>query len=143
MNENENILPSNLRVLILEDSSPFRTVLKVQLKKMGITSPVMECVDTQSVYEELKKEKSLEEQYQLIICDWVLPDGTGLDVLKFIKNEEHLKGIPVVMLTAHGDTDRMLDAVSEGISAYLSKPWTYSDLTVLLSKVWKKNLVIL
>src|SRR6056297_1585296 len=61
------------------------------------------------------------EKPGLLIVDWNLPDGTGLDVIRQIRQEN--REVAVVMITARADRESILKAAHLGINGYISKPF--------------------
>jgi GAF domain-containing protein/class 3 adenylate cyclase len=64
----------------------------------------------------------------LIITDLMMPLVSGLDMIRMIREEEDLKGIPIVLLTAKADEDTRIEGVEKGADAYLSKPFSDREL---------------
>ncbi|UBF24038.1 response regulator [Kovacikia minuta CCNUW1] len=64
----------------------------------------------------------------LIITDLMMPLVSGLDMIRMIREEEGLKGIPIVLLTAKADEDTRIEGVEKGADAYLSKPFSDREL---------------
>lgn len=64
----------------------------------------------------------------LIITDLMMPLVSGLDMIRLIREEDELKGIPIVLLTAKADEDTRIEGVEKGADAYLSKPFSEREL---------------
>ena len=65
---------------------------------------------------------------QLIITDLMMPLVSGLDLIRMVREDADLKGIPIVLLTAKADEDTRIDGVEKGADAYLSKPFSDREL---------------
>jgi GAF domain-containing protein/class 3 adenylate cyclase/two-component SAPR family response regulator len=72
----------------------------------------------------------LAETYQphLILTDLMMPQVSGLEMIRMLRQQETLKGIPIVLLTAKADEDTRIEGVEEGADAYLSKPFNEREL---------------
>ncbi|MEE9118511.1 MAG: response regulator, partial [Calditrichia bacterium] len=79
----------------------------------------------------LKKEK-----YDLIFCDWNMPDMSGMEVLKKIRSDDELKDIPFIMVTAKAEEEKILAAIKAGVSNYILKPFTAKTINETLMKVF-------
>ena len=66
------------------------------------------------------------EHFDLIICDWMMPTLSGLDVLKGIRSMN--TRVPFLMLTAKASTDAIVAAKKAGVTSYIVKPFTRIDL---------------
>ena len=79
-----------------------------------------------SVFSELNGELGLkrakEEQIDLIITDYMMPVMNGIDMVKEIKAIENLRGIPVIMMTAVGESENHINALKAGVDKFLTKP---------------------
>lgn len=117
----------NASVLVIEDN-PLNLVLACDLL-------------TANGYQVLKATEGLEgwklackHQPDLILMDIQLPDVSGMEVTKWIKNEEKLKSIPVIAVTSfamYGDKETILNT---GCDDYISKPFSLSDFLQIVEK---------
>lgn len=64
----------------------------------------------------------------LIVTDLMMPLVSGLDLIKMLREDEELKGTPVILLTAKADEDTRIEGVVRGADAYLSKPFNDREL---------------
>ncbi len=64
----------------------------------------------------------------LIVTDLMMPQVSGLDLIRMIRETEQLRGIPVILLTAKADEDTRIEGVEQGADAYLSKPFNDREL---------------
>ncbi|MBH8551363.1 response regulator [Nostocaceae cyanobacterium CENA357] len=64
----------------------------------------------------------------LIVTDLMMPLVTGLEMIRMIRNEEKLKGIPVILLTAKIDEETRIESTEHGADAYLAKPFNDREL---------------
>jgi len=120
----------SMKVLIVDDFATMRRILRNILKQIGFTD-ITEADDGATALKELKKEK-----YDLVLCDWNMPEMPGIDLLKALKADEQLKNIPFVMVTAEAQKDNILEAVKTGVSSYIVKPFTAETVNEKLNKVF-------
>ncbi len=67
-------------------------------------------------------------QPSLMITDLMMPQVSGLDLIRMIREEETLRGMPIILLTAKADEDTRIEGVEKGADAYLSKPFSDREL---------------
>lgn len=60
----------------------------------------------------------------LILCDWEMPEMSGLELLQWMRQQPQYEKIPFIMITSRGDKDHVIEAVKEGVSEYLGKPFS-------------------
>ena len=120
----------NMKVLIVDDFSTMRRILRNILKQIGFTN-ITEADDGSTALKELKKEK-----YDLILSDWNMPEMPGIDLLNAIRADDELKGIPFVMITAEAQKDNIVGAVKAGVNSYVVKPFTADTINEKLKKVF-------
>ena len=65
----------------------------------------------------------------LILLDWMLPNVSGLDLLKEIKQHQGLSTIPVIMLTARTELEDKVTGLDAGADDYLAKPFSLKELS--------------
>jgi DNA-binding NtrC family response regulator len=88
---------TRLAVLVVDDEAALREVLSLRIADWGY--------DVRTSSDVAEAERELDRQPpDLVLCDVVLPGGSGLDLLKRIKR--HDERLPVVMITAHADVDK-------------------------------------
>jgi len=120
----------NMKVLIVDDFSTMRKIVRNIIKQIGFKN-IIEADDGKSAVKELKKGK-----VDLILCDWNMPEMSGIDLLKTVRSDDELKDIPFVMITAEAQKDNILEAVKEGVSNYIVKPFTAETISEKLTKIF-------
>ncbi len=113
-----------LRILMVDDDEDTRVVLSRLLTKCG-----HEIVAVESVEAALKK---LEEQFDALISDIGLPDGSGYDLMREVKRKQSLKGIALSGFGAEEDVQRSKEA---GFDYHMTKPVNFQDLRALLRQI--------
>jgi two-component system chemotaxis response regulator CheY len=120
----------NMKIIIADDFPEVTRVIRNILKKIGFTN-IREADGGKAVLRALKKEK-----YDLILCDWNMPDIPGIDVLKKIRSDDELKDIPFIMVTAETEKEKILAAIKAGVSNYIVKPFNAETINETLKKVF-------
>jgi len=120
----------NMEVLIVDDFATMRRILKNILKQIGFTN-ISEADDGKSALNMLKKQK-----FDLVLCDWNMPEMPGIELLKQVRADDGLKDMPFVMVTAEAQKENILAAVQAGVSNYVVKPFTAETISEKLEKVF-------
>jgi len=118
------------RVLIVDDETSLLEFLSLLFEEEGYT------VDTASSVEEARASISTVDHH-LILCDIMMPDGNGLDLLREIKQEQ--PHTAVIMMTAYTSTKSAIEAMRLGAYDYISKPFDVEELKVLAEKAFEKT----
>jgi two-component system chemotaxis response regulator CheY len=121
---------TSIKVLVVDDFATMRRIVKGVLKQLGFTN-IIEAEDGSNAFKELKKER-----VGLIVSDWNMPNMTGLELLKEVRNDGDLKDIPFLMVTAEGQKENVVEAVQAGVSNYIVKPFTPETFSAKLEKVF-------
>lgn len=121
----------NMNVLVVDDFATMRRIIKNVLKQIGFTN-ISEADDGKSALKVLT-----DETFDLILCDWNMPEMSGIELLGKMKSDDQLKGIPFVMITAETKKDNIIAAVKAGVSNYIVKPFTAEIVEEKLKKVFK------
>ena len=111
------------RILVVEDEAPIREMVCFVLEQNGF-QPV-EAEDYDSAVNQLN-----EPWPDLILLDWMLPGGSGLQFIKLLKREAMTRDIPVVMLTARGEEEDRVRGLETGADDYITKPLNPRELTI-------------
>ena len=120
----------NMKVLVVDDFATMRRILRNILKQLGFTN-ISEADDGKTALKELKKEK-----FDLVLCDWDMPEMSGLELLTTIRSDDQLKDLAFVMVTAEAQKDNIVAAVKAGVSNYIVKPFTAETISEKLNKVF-------
>lgn len=124
----------SIRVLLIEDMPDLRVQMKNDLRGLGITGTIDEAENIALGVAQIKANK-----YDLIICDWNLPDGTGYELLVKFKESAISKSTPFVLCTTVDEVSSILKALSAGADEYIVKPWQVSELKKKLEAVMVKK----
>ncbi|MGD2055626.1 MAG: phosphate regulon transcriptional regulator PhoB [Gammaproteobacteria bacterium] len=117
----ETVPPGRARLLVVEDEEDIREMLSFSLRTHNFSIQV--AVDGRSAWQEL-----MNNAYDLILLDWMLPDITGIELLQRIRNEERLKDIRVIMLTARSEESDRIRGLETGADDYVVKPFSLNEL---------------
>jgi two-component system chemotaxis response regulator CheY len=111
-------------ILIVDDSSPMRAVLKKVIKASGFdVGQIFEADDGRQALE------ILDQQWlDLILTDYNMPDMNGMELLQRIKDNLDSCDIPVVVVTTEGSRQRIDSFLAQGAAAYIKKPFTPEEL---------------
>lgn len=127
-----------IKILLIEDMENFRTQLIQDLRNLGVVGEIDEAENISQSVAKLKQNK-----YDIVICDWNLPDGTGYDLLIKFKESILSRTTPFVLCTTVDEVSSILKALSAGADEYIVKPWQVAELrkkieAVMLKKAQKK-----
>ena len=130
-----NLLDRHMKILIVDDFSTMRQIVKKSLRQLGFDN-IIEAVDGQDALGKLKA-----DEYKFIISDWNMPNMMGIDLLKAVRSDDKLKTLPFLMVTAEAQKENIIEAAKAGVSQYIIKPFTVDALEqkmeVIFSKVAK------
>ncbi|WP_305829883.1 phosphate regulon transcriptional regulator PhoB [Photobacterium leiognathi] len=119
------------RILVVEDEAPIREMLCFVLEQKGYQAIEAEDYDT-------ALEKMCEPYLELILMDWMLPGGSGINLIKHLKRDELTRQIPVVMLTARGEEEDKVRGLEVGADDYITKPFSPKELMARLKAVMRR-----
>ena len=114
----------NPRALVVDDEPDIRELLTITLERMGLG---VEAVGSTSEARKLLGG----ERFELVLTDMKLPDGSGLDLLEWI--QAHRFGVPVAVITAHGNVEAAVRALKLGAFDFISKPLDLPALRKLIA----------
>jgi DNA-binding response OmpR family regulator len=79
-----------------------------------------------------------QENADIVILDVMMPDISGIDVLKALRNHPHLANIPVIVVSAKSMPSDIKTGLEAGASVYLTKPVGFQDLKQAVESIFKK-----
>jgi two-component system, chemotaxis family, chemotaxis protein CheY len=122
-----------IKVLVVDDFPTMRRIVKNLLKQLGYEN-IDEAEDGAQALTKLKA-----GGYGLVITDWNMPVMEGIDLLKNLRADETLKDLPVLMVTAEAEKDKVITAIKAGVDNYVVKPFTAEVLKEKLEKIADKR----
>ena len=125
-------MPTDKKFLIVDDFSTMRRIVRGLLKEIGYTN-AEEAEDGAVALGMLKKQK-----FDFVLSDINMPNMNGFDLLAAIKKDDHLKHLPVLMVTAEARKEDILRAAQEGAAGYIVKPFTKLTLEEKVQKIMQK-----
>jgi DNA-binding NtrC family response regulator len=123
-------MKERVRILLVDDEEPSREALLLLLKNLGYT-----VVGAGSGGEALKL--LAPDRFDIVISDLFLPDCTGLDILKKVKELSPV--IEVIMITGHASAETAVKAMKEGACDYITKPLNVDELRIVIAKAVEKH----
>ena len=121
-----------MKVLIVDDFSTMRRIIKNLLRDLGFTN-TFEADDGSTALPMLK-----EGSFEFVVTDWNMPIMQGIDLLKEIRKDPKLKHLPVLMVTAEAKREQIIEAAQAGVNGYIVKPFTAGTLKEKLDKVFER-----
>lgn len=120
-----------LNLLIVEDDVTIRELLNYNLRKKF------------KIFEANSAEEALDacddNNIHLILLDWMLPEMSGLSLLRTIKKQKNNLEIPVIFVTAKDDESDKIAAFSSGVDDYITKPFSHLELLARVEAVLKRT----
>jgi len=116
----------DLKVLLVEDFEDTRLFMRLELAELGFI--VFEAENGQ-----VAVETAIREQPDVILMDLTLPLMDGFEATKLIRQNDPLKNVPIIAVTAHQEDDFRSDAKASGFDAYVTKPIDVNWLKELIA----------
>lgn len=118
-----------LLILLAEDDDGHASLVQRNLKRSGITNTVVRVADGQQALDFVLRQGEFAQRPTdcslLLLLDINMPRVDGLEVLRRVKGDAKLSGIPVIMLTTTDDPREIERCYQEGCSVYITKPVQY------------------
>lgn len=121
-----------IKILVVDDFSTMRRIVKNILKQLGYEN-IEEAEDGAQAYNKLKS-----GGFGFVVSDWNMPNMDGLDLLKKIRSDPELKDLPVLMVTAEAEKEKVIEAIKAGVSNYIVKPFTAEVLKEKMDRIFEK-----
>ncbi len=128
-------LKPDAKILVVDDMSTMRKIVKNMLNKMGFAN-VSEYEDGDPAWKAIQEAHSTGQPFDFIVSDWNMPGMTGLDLLKNIRANDSLKKTPFLMVTAEAEQSNVVIAVKAGVSNFVVKPFSIQVLKEKMDKIF-------
>ena len=125
-------MDKNMKILVVDDFSTMRRIIKNLLRDLGFTN-ISEADDGQTALPMLQN-----GDFDFLVTDWNMPGMMGIDLLKAVRADAKLQGMPVLMVTAEAKKDQIVEAAQAGVNGYVVKPFTAETLKEKIEKIFER-----
>jgi len=125
-------LNPNMKILVVDDFSTMRRIIKNLLRDLGFTNTA-EADDGSTALPLLKN-----GDFEFLITDWNMPNVPGIELLKALRAEPSLAKLPVLMVTAEAKREQIIEAAEAGVNGYIVKPFTADTLKEKIDKIFER-----
>ena len=120
---------SKVSVLVVDDATFIRDLVKKGLRDHFPGIQIEEAVNGRKAQQMLARQPA-----DLILCDWEMPEMSGLELLAWCREHESLKTTPFIMVTSRGDKENVVQAIQAGVSDFIGKPFSNEQLVTKVKK---------
>lgn len=119
-------------VLIVEDELAIRDMLRMALELSNFNC--IEAADIRQAYTLI-----VDERPDIILLDWMLPGGSGLELLQRLKRDDIGANVPVIMLTAKTSQDNVIQGLDVGADDYITKPFAPREVIARINALLRRG----
>jgi DNA-binding response OmpR family regulator len=119
----------NPTIVVIDDELDVLELVSFNLTRQGYSVITFE-------EPELALDFILNNKTDLILSDWMMPEISGIDLLKKIRNNQKLTSIPFVMMTCRNQEDDVVFALQAGADDYIKKPFNLKELFLRINKIY-------
>lgn len=123
---------SERTVLIVDDESAIRDMLRMALEIADYR-----CIDADNIQDAYTM--IVDERPDIILLDWMLPGGSGIELLRRLKREDMFREIPVIMLTAKTAEDNVVQGLDVGADDYITKPFAPREMIARVRALLRRS----
>ena len=125
-------MDTSMNILIVDDFSTMRRIIKNLLSELGF-SKFEEADDGATALPILEK-----GGIDFVVTDWNMPKMTGLDLIKAIRGNDQIKGLPILLVTAEAKKEQIVEAAKAGVNGYIVKPFTAVTLKEKVDRIFDR-----
>ncbi len=120
------------KILIVDDEEHIRDMLRMALELKGY-----ECLEAPNAV--IGHSLILDEQPDLVLLDWMMPEVSGVELIKRLKKDVATQEVPIIMLTARADEDRKIHGFEAGADDYVTKPFSNRELIARIEAILRRS----
>jgi two-component system chemotaxis response regulator CheY len=121
-----------IKIMVVDDFSTMRRIVKNVLKQLGFEN-IEEAEDGAQALAKLKS-----GGYEFMVSDWNMPNMDGLELLKEVRKDPALKDLPILMVTAEAEKEKVVTAIQAGVNNYIVKPFTAEVFKEKMDRIFEK-----
>ena len=118
-------------ILIVDDEAAIRDMVGITLDLAGFTS--ISAANAHDAHISV-----IDNKPDLILLDWMLPGGSGIELARRLRRDEITTNIPIIMLTAKASEDNKVQGLNEGVDDYVTKPFSPRELVARIKTVLRR-----
>ncbi|MGJ7547338.1 response regulator [Pseudomonas alloputida] len=124
---------SKVNVLVVDDAPFIRDLVRKCLRNAFPGMVIEDAVNGRKAMAMLGK-----EAFDLVLCDWEMPEMSGLELLTWCRQQPEMKDLQFIMVTSRGDKENVIQAIQAGVSDFVGKPFTNEQLLTKVKKALSK-----
>ena len=130
-------MEKKIKFLIVDDSQLPRMIIKQELEALGYSN-VIEAENGNHGFSALEKGLADNAPISIVFSDWNMPEMSGIEFLTKIRKDERFKDIPFIMVTTEGELGKVIQAMEDGVTEYITKPFTRELLRSKIARFLSK-----
>lgn len=115
-------------ILVVDDEASIREMITTSLEIAGFN--VLQAENAKNAHVII-----LEKKPDLILLDWMMPETSGIELMRRLKRDDITKNIPIIMLTARITEDNIVQGLESGADDYISKPFSAKNLKARIKTI--------
>jgi CheY-like chemotaxis protein len=119
-----------LNILVVDDARFIRDLVRKAVKAQYPTAQVDDAADGLQAQSKMKS-----GTYHVLLCDWEMPNMSGLELLQWMRTEERYEKVPFMMITSRSEKSHIVKAVEAGVNDYIGKPFNNEQLGTKLARL--------
>ncbi|WP_373184580.1 response regulator [Halopseudomonas sp.] len=125
---------AKVSALVVDDAPFIRDLVKKALRSQFPGMQIEEAVNGRKAQQTLSR-----AAFDLILCDWEMPEMSGLELLQWFRGQPGSEKTPFIMVTSRGDKENVIEAIQAGVSDFIGKPFTNEQLAVKVKKALHRS----
>ena len=130
--QSDRLRMADTRILVVEDEQPIRDLIAFGLRRAGCDVALAE--HSQAALASIGDRRP-----DLVLVDWMLPDMSGIELVRVLRRDANTRDIPVMMLTARGEEADKVAGLESGADDYVTKPLSARELVARIQAVLRRS----
>ncbi|MEY2699639.1 MAG: hypothetical protein RIQ52_394 [Pseudomonadota bacterium] len=120
-----------MRILVVDDFQTMRRIIKNLLNQLGFNN-ITEAENGKQALVKLQG-----GGFDFLVTDWNMPEMSGIELVKAVREDPNLSELPVLMVTAEARREQIVEAAQLKVNGYVVKPFTAATLQEKLDRIFK------
>ncbi|MBL4611283.1 response regulator [Halopseudomonas sp.] len=125
---------AKVSALVVDDAPFIRDLIKKALRGQFPGMQIEEAINGRKAQQTLSR-----AAFDLILCDWEMPEMSGLELLQWFRGQPGSEKTPFIMVTSRGDKENVIEAIQAGVSDFIGKPFTNEQLSAKVKKALHRS----